>query len=72
VVADVLQADGHLAADAVEAAGKAFPAWPAMPAPARGEQWCFCFGELLQCPECVRVPPLIVSSGRTPSDDSIS
>jgi alpha-ketoglutaric semialdehyde dehydrogenase len=36
-VSDVLQADPILAADAVEAAAAAFPAWRAMPAPARGD-----------------------------------
>jgi len=36
-VSDVLQADAGLAADAVEAAAKAFPNWRSMPAPARGD-----------------------------------
>jgi aldehyde dehydrogenase (NAD+) len=37
VVAEVRQADARLAADAVDAAAAAFPAWRATPAPARGE-----------------------------------
>jgi aldehyde dehydrogenase (NAD+) len=37
VVSDVLQADATLAADAIEAAAAAFPAWRATPAPARGD-----------------------------------
>src|SRR5215831_11400603 len=36
-VSDVLQADVTLAADAIQAAAKAFPNWRAMPAPARGD-----------------------------------
>ena len=36
-VADVLQADAKLAAEAVESAASAFAGWRALPAPARGD-----------------------------------
>jgi aldehyde dehydrogenase (NAD+) len=36
-VSEVLQADSGLAAEAVEAAAKAFPGWRSMPSPARGD-----------------------------------
>src|ERR1051326_3178414 len=36
-VSDVLQADDGIATEAADAAAKAFPAWRATPAPARGD-----------------------------------